>query len=165
MESNEQTLYLLVDFDNLDEARVGIHLNGIVDHLLSRAANGLEPEDVTSCKWVNIRLYHGWFQNDVLTEQAQDLLAEIPSSPTIFSFPHLGKVHNWHVTVKLAFSLLSVPSVDLMQTFRVREKLRGIGVTDPVEAGCDPAKCRVLNTGTGYVFITNYCILRPGGEG
>ena len=137
-------LYLLVDFDNLDERIVGRMLADIVSHLINRAALNLKSEDIATCRWVCIRLYGGWYENNILTRRAQKLITEIPPSTELFNFRRDGHQYTWHVQVELATSLVSFPRVHLMDTFRRREKLTGIRVADPISAGCDPKLCRVL---------------------
>ena len=155
VEIKEQTLYLLVDYDNLDKRIVGTNLTDIVDHLVIRAGACLKSKDVSSCRRVIIRLYGGWYENDLLTRRAEKLVGNCPASPLLFDFRNHDKQHSWVVKSELAFGLLSVPGVHLMHTYRRRQKLTGIGVADPITAGCDPLRCRIL--GIEELIKTNRC--------
>lgn len=141
------TLYMLVDFDNLDEATVGTKLLDIVDYLVRHASININKEDVVACDRVVVRLYGGWYENEIPTRKAQDILAALPTLPILFPFKiknvHTEK-HTWRVRVELAFGLFSVPAVHMMHTYRKRQRLSGIRVVDPLSVGCDPSKCRVL---------------------
>jgi uncharacterized LabA/DUF88 family protein len=144
IKSGEQTLYILVDFNNLDKPTFGMSLNDIVDCIIYSIVTHMLPEDLALCGRVNIRLYDGWYEDDALTIKASDLIADCPTSPQLFSFRDEHQRYNWHVSVEIAFSLLSIPTVHIMHTYRRRQRLKGIRVVDPVSVGCDPTRCRIL---------------------
>lgn len=155
MTHKELTLYLLVDFDNLNKNTVGSTLSDIISYLISRATTYFQSDDIASCHRVQIRLYGGWYEDQLLTRRAQELTADIPLSPEIYSFRHQDNEYYWHIMIELAVSLISIPSVPFMHTYRKRQTLNGIRVTDPISVGCDPSKCRVQ--GIKKLVEKNHC--------
>ena len=135
---------MLVDFDNLCPRFIPGQLSAVVEHLVGVARDALLSEDIEPCSRVRIRFYGGWYEDDALTRDAHALVGECADSSWVFRFRRDQRQYRWIVTQELAFSLVSLPSIHLVHTYRRRQHLRGILATNPVTAGCNPDTCRIL---------------------
>ena len=130
-------MWLLVDYGNVDliQKRRGLHY--VVETLVNR----IGPTHLKVNQTVNVRLYDGWYDGIFLTRHAQDIATQIGAfSPS----PICVRGHDQNfwvkVNVELARSLLSIPSKDMLHTFRIRGFPSGLKCETPPFDNCVASK-------------------------
>ncbi|MGN7887494.1 hypothetical protein [Dyadobacter sp. 22481] len=130
---------VLVDYDNLDPRDRKRGLIFIVENTLSKFNKSEIAE-----KNVQIRLYGGWYENNVITRRAQDINIEI-----VNDFPRSVLLDDNKTAVitnvTLALSLAIEPRVHLLNTFRKRGVPSGLHTNHPRTTGCPSAACPVVH--------------------
>ncbi len=135
---------ILVDYDNiLDQHR----RHGLVD-LVSRIFSALGADRLRSEASAQIRLYGGWYENNVPSRTAQRLIPEIQSNfPTEFYLPDQSSSLRIKTQVELAYSLIIDPSKHLLHTVRKRSGYpHGFRCDSPSAHGCADTSCPLIAT-------------------
>ena len=134
---------VLIDYDNLysdeheNEAAVGVFLNRLLNHAL---------ELETATRRIELRLYGGWLEEEVMTKRASVLQSNLGSNP-IFPLPHPGGVGLLRGRVELVTRLADGPEMTWAHTLRRRMGLPRVSLTQrPHPAGCQhqSGECPVL---------------------
>jgi hypothetical protein len=129
-------MIVLVDYDNL--SRVD-RRRGLV-WVVTRILNALGSSRFEDGGPVSARLYGGWYVGDQQSRRAEGLAAEIDAN-----FPRPIEVGarnpiRVRVNVRLAHSLLTDPSRDLLHTYRPRGSPGGVTCLNPPFTGCRNAE-------------------------
>jgi len=137
--------YMLVDYDNLDAREFGTGPMERLEHLISIALDHFQQDHLEKTEWIYVRLYGGWYEDLHLTQLAHEVLQKIPTTHYLITSNRtdIGGKLTWRVQTQLALDLLSVPGAVFENTYRRRERLKGIRVVDPISVGFDPIKCTV----------------------
>lgn len=137
---------ILVDYDNLNHTDKSRDLLYLADKIIHKFSLSETVE-----RHVQIRLYGGWYENNLITRKAQNLRTEIlrhfPAKITLSDNTSAAIVN-----VELALSLYSAPSIDLFNTYRRRGNPSGLICEDPSSLGCAEVSCPVANV---YSFFKN----------
>ena len=137
-------VYMLVDYDNIEELNRHRGLVDLVTTMLAKL-----PEDVTPDNaMVTIRLYGGWYEGDRPTSLAQELRSNVAQHfPAIV---RLGQTFERRVRtdVDLARSLLIRPNYNLFNTFRYRRGAPRLRSAPPPYESCTaPEECALSDIG------------------
>lgn len=129
----------LVDHDNLSEE---VRSHGLV-YFADRLLGAIGATGIDLAPAVDIRLYGGWYAENVLTQRAQTLVASLAAD-----FPRpvpTGQKKRPQVVARaeLAFSLAAEPNVHLVNTYR-RKQARRVACEHPANAGCVNTSCPLL---------------------
>jgi len=131
----------LLDYSNLvsEEAEGDSSLMRHFMVELVRAVTSLAPQ----IEYLAIRAYGGWLDRGSVTSGASKAMRALEGSDP-FPIAHPSRRAILHGEVRLANALLSVPEVEFVDTYRVREgppRIRLAG--SPVPGGCasDPSAC------------------------
>ena len=132
-------MWLLVDYGNIGLLDKQRGLSYVVDMLINR----IGPLHLESNELVNVRLYDGWYEGDVLSRHAQNVAAQIAAfNPSIVTVRHGEQNFRVIANVELARSLISNPSKDILHTYRVRGFPSGLQCENPPFAECSiPHSC------------------------
>lgn len=138
----------LIDYDNIpDHIRRHGPLN-VADKIFEVLRPHLQNESR-----IDLRLYGGWFEEDKLTRNAQELSVQLAAH-----FPYLLRYRDGQttypvtITASLANSLEVLPKKLLHHTFRMRPPARRILCDDPQHHGCAESPCKLAPT---LMFLTN----------
>lgn len=134
---NKQYVNILVDFDNLDISNIS-DTQSILNHIVCRTYEECKTLNKIHPSVVNIRLYGGWYEENLLTRNAQTLSAHLQGN-----FPDVNDKLNCTINVELSRSLASRPSSDLLYTYRKREGLSRIHICKNVDICCPSAKAGI----------------------
>lgn len=137
---------ILIDYDNLGRR----HQTSGILNIATRVLSQLPIDESISRVQCDIRVYGGWYEDNVVTRPAQEILVEIQKD-----FPHMMKFGNVSVLLnaELATAMLEQPSHHLFNTFRKKGKPKNIRVMKPSDIGCADPACmlplvkKILRTG------------------
>jgi hypothetical protein len=140
-------MFVFVDYDNIDRA---LTRRGVL-YIISKIISRIDPQDISSGNRISVRLYGGWYENNIFTRLAQALSTDIRSCfPTVLTLS--DNRTSVVVNCEMAFSLLSDPTNHLFHTYRPRAIPDGIRVRHPSMQGCFDPSCPLT---TVYDFFTN----------
>ncbi len=127
---------ILIDYDNLEAADQLKGLHYIADQISS----SISPIYMDGDKRINLRLYGGWYTQDIITIKAQQLETEI-----LECFPIKSLLSDMKTEVivncQMAYSTLAEPSFHLLHTFREKSVTQRIYSKTPSEIGCSEKDC------------------------
>lgn len=138
---SEQQLMAIVfiDYDNLLPTHKSMGMLDIVTKVLVQLPWG---KAITrgSCE---VRVYGGWYEDNMITRMAQDLAVELQDKfPAIIRVPLGDNVTlALKTNAELAVALLQEPGHHLFNTFRRKGKPSNVKVQKPVDVGCEDAAC------------------------
>lgn len=114
---NTNYVYMLVDYDNVEELNRRRGLVDLVEKMLDKLPESVTPNNAI----ISVRLYGGWYERDRPTALAQDLQSEIAQQfPTVIQLEGKINLRRIRTIVELARSLLICPGNDLFNTLRHR---------------------------------------------
>ena len=143
---------ILVDYYNLPEK----HRRKGVEYLVDSIVLKLLTDHVRDTRRIDMRLYGGWYENQFLTRDAQQIATDIMDfSPKVFVSPAPVRA-SVTVKVELAYSLKCDPQKHLWYTYRSKAVPRGIKCRDPKLVGCSDHTACPLTT-TYYFFNRGTC--------
>ncbi len=135
-------MYVLVDYDNLLPYQQD---RGLAQ--LAEWASGFIADHVDRAeRRVRIRLYGGWFEDQMLSKRAQTLSLEMQQAfPRIIRIPGDEEGAYWTASGELALGLLAEEGqgVQLPWTYRTRSTVRGLKVRPEIMEACQHADCRL----------------------
>jgi uncharacterized LabA/DUF88 family protein len=148
--NNNMKIAICVDYDNLERAQKE---SGILQ-LITKILMGL-PDVTGNIADCEIRVYGGWYENQIMTPLAQKVTTNLQSE-----FPAIIRVNTADNSVcaikasaQLALSLLEEPNHHLFGTYRRKNKPSNIRVETPENIGCAHQNCplpyakKLLQTG------------------
>lgn len=142
---------ILIDYDNLSDA----HKSSRILDVATKALMQL-PKTISEIRGkCEIRIYGGWYEEDQMTNLAQQLSVSIQNDfPSIIRVPmESGRTLSFATNAHLAMSLVEEPSHHLFNTYRRKGKPTNIRVLKPEDVGCKNIGCslsfaeRLLKTG------------------
>lgn len=134
---------VLVDYYNLSPRQRGKGIVHVIDQIIAE----IVPDYLSTIdKRIDIRLYGGWYEEQMPTHDAQTIAATLSQHypAVIRRKPDRTQIV---INAELAYSLKCDPKRHLWYTLRPKAAPRGIHFVDPAAAGCR------------YVDL---CPLRPG---
>ena len=137
---------LLIDYDNIEVSDQNRGLIFIIESVL----NKLSPNEVSD-RNVKVRLYGGWYNNNNITQRAQNLNIDIRKNfplTTLLSDNKTQVIAN----AELATSLFIEPRIPLVDTFRRNGMPSGLKASPPIITGCSQVGCPVMNV---YDFVSS----------
>ena len=131
------TLYVFVDFDNVEQGLKSAGPVALARTILTLVSNSLLRQHDEAI----VRLYGGWRSGGGLTSSAQTLIPDIrASSPAIFPYTLDGTIYNIRLIVELAEKPLG-SSVILSETYVKDRSLRKFRVRQKPWDGCHNPQC------------------------
>ncbi|HVA48307.1 MAG TPA: hypothetical protein VNH11_18215 [Pirellulales bacterium] len=152
---------ILVDYNNVLDAdrRRGVR------YVTERVLTAIGPGCFGGRGRARFRLYDGWYElqspSRVAQEVSADVQANTPHTASISDGANIAKIV---VTVELAYSLRSDPTMHLWHTFRPKAPQSNFECKDPRLAGCHVQACPLQATAT---FIARQrcpergCMIKP----
>jgi len=132
------TALILVDYANLLQPQRDA---GVLD-LVTKVLSGIPWEPETTRGRCEVRIYGGWYEEDQITRQAQDLTVELQENfPSVVRVPAAAGIVTFSVVADLAVSLLQDPATHLFRTYRRKEKATNVRVETPITVGCADSSC------------------------
>lgn len=129
-------MHVLVDFDNVPKAGPLVNLAGLAE----RIARTLTPR-LPNPDRLDVRLYHGWYDEHGPTKPCQDYRSQLESE-----FPitvRLSATVGLTCVIELAGGLIRQPTHHLLHTYRERaHAFKHVRYKNPAAGGCtEGAKC------------------------
>ncbi|MBS1517604.1 MAG: hypothetical protein JSS91_05920 [Bacteroidetes bacterium] len=131
-------MYILIDYYNLHHSHKKDGLKSLSNIILSN----VDFDSPFFDKNIEIRLYGGWYDKNILSRHAQDLAVEINSSMP-YSYKDSKTLKNSIVNFELAYSLLSDKNKHLFYTYRMRGVYYGLKSKKATELNCFEPDCPV----------------------
>jgi hypothetical protein len=128
----------LVDFDNVPDP---IRSQGPL-YLADRLFERLKPH-LAGDPHIQMKLYGGWYQQDRLTKNAQNLLAQLGLFPYPLWITDVSPAQLVRINAELAHSLEALPKKHLHGTLRFRPPARRFMCEDPRANGCTSTTCPI----------------------
>ena len=129
---------VLVDYANLQQRHKDA---GMLD-LVTKVLAGISWDPGTLRGTCEVRFYGGWYEEDQLTRQAQDVVVEIQRDfPAVIRVPAQNGTIAFNTTADLARSLLQDPGNHLFRTYRRKERATNVRVESPGVVGCTHDDC------------------------
>ena len=139
---------ILVDYNNVLEA----HRRRGVRYVTERVLSAIGPNHLGGRRRAMFRLYDGWYEFQSPSRTAQEVSADVqantPHTATLSDGPASARIV---VSVELAYSLRSDPTLHLWHTFRPKAPQSNFACKDPQQAGCQVSACPLQPT---TAFIT-----------
>ena len=153
MTANERNVVMFIDYANVQSMVRQKGVEGVIRRILH-----LLPEDVLPPGTrVATRLYGGWYDEDRLSVAAQKLNRDIEDRfPSVVPLLMSGRRSGIRVSAELALALSISPTVDLMNTYRVRSAPRNLRAVDYPFARCVSSSSCPLH-GTHHLLRKNRC--------
>src|SRR5690606_6154939 len=131
---------VLVDYDNIPDV---VRARGL-PHVIDRIVDSLVPH-AGAVSGLDIRLYGGWFQEQILSRRAQDLAPQLHATfPATRELSHNGHKRTAIVRVELALALAASPRAHLTHTYRPRALPSGVRCEALPFRGCAlPSGCAI----------------------
>jgi len=140
-------LLILVDFDNI--ARL-IQNRGLV-YISERIIDRLEFNEINSYRRIRLRLYGGWYEQNIPTRTAQQLQTDIQLNfPRRMNITNNGNFHSAIIIVEMALTLIIDPNNHLFSTYRQRGMPHGLRCYHPNSLGCTNHSCPLIDV---HAFI------------
>jgi hypothetical protein len=138
-----ESVEMLIDYNNLTRPDLAKGPKYVIEKVLA----ALGHHYLASVSRTSIRLYDGWFQENILTPRAQSVSAEIKAHfPGMHATTDGTTTKKLIVNVEMAYSLKIDPGANIWNTYRMRNSPRGLSCADPVNVGCKVTPCQLLNT-------------------
>ena len=129
---------ILVDYSNLLPRQKEA---GVLD-LVTRVLAGVDWEAGLTRGNCEVRLYGGWYEEDQITRDAQDLTVELQRDfPAIAQVPVEWGNIAFNTKADLAVSLLQEPAAHLFRTYRRKERVTNVRVQTQSVVGCTDSSC------------------------
>ena len=150
---------VLVDYYNLSQQRLRLvrqnRHSRVADLIVDRIVSAIVPGHLASGEErLDLRLYGGWYEDETLTRDAQEIDAVLRRNYPVALTTDLGR--RIVVNAQLAYSMRCDASHHLWYTLRSKAAPRGIEFLDPSEAGCSfPDGCP-LRPGYDF-FVRGHC--------
>jgi uncharacterized LabA/DUF88 family protein len=129
---------ILIDYGNLLQRHRDA---GLLD-LVVRILGGITWDTGTARGRCDIRIYGGWYEEDMITRQAEELTVEIQRDfPTVIRVSSNGVIIPFSTSADLAMSLLQEPSTHLFRTYRRKERPWNVRVESKAAVGCEEDSC------------------------
>ncbi len=128
-----RTVIVIVDFDNVFRDNISNYTNNsIIKNSISSAID-LILESIDNVENILVKMYGGWYQEDVLTNKASTILSIIPDIETLF--PMLYGNKRVYGSVELAFKLTDVEH-EWHYTYKEQRGLPGLRIKRDAMTDC-----------------------------
>ncbi len=149
-------MFVLIDYANLHPAH---QTRGTV-YIAEKILYTIGLRFVRTLSRVFLRFYGGWYDETVLTHQAQTLAAEIQAHfPRPVTVLEAKDGHSLSVVASMAYALEIEPHRRLCYTFRQKGTPPSLLCHHPTEAGCVTPACPLLPV---QDFINSGCCTAAG---
>jgi hypothetical protein len=137
--SSKETMYALVDFDNVPDAVTRKGPRYVADRVWS-SLEKIDSRLASDTGRLDVRFYGGWLGKSSLTPRGSALIADVQRD-----FPFvIRSIMPITIGGELAQSLLLLPKHPLPYTFRRRHGGQKIDCLHPSKLGCVMAECPVV---------------------
>ncbi|MBL4759570.1 MAG: hypothetical protein JKY80_01785 [Mariprofundaceae bacterium] len=132
---------IFIDYDNLTPIQKESGILDVVNKILLRAPIELNKSRITC----DVRVYGGWYEDNEMTQKAQDVAVKIQDEfPEILKLSAGGeKFVQVRINAELALSMLEEPSHHLFDTFRRKGKPSNIRFKNCSELDCSDQICLI----------------------
>lgn len=128
-----RTVIVIVDFDNVFRDNISNYTdNTLIKNCLRSAIDSI-LELIDNVENILVRIYGGWYQEDVLTNKASTILSIIPDIETIF--PMIYNKRRVYGSVELAFKLTDVEH-EWHYTYKEQRGLPGLRIKREAITDC-----------------------------
>jgi uncharacterized LabA/DUF88 family protein len=129
---------ILVDYNNILE----VDRKKGVRYVSERILSVIGPFRLGERHRATIRLYDGWYEAQSPSRVAQEVSADVQANcPHTVTLVDGTDTKRLIVSVELAYSLRSDPTVHLWHTFRAKSPQSNVSCKTPLSAGCTAASC------------------------
>ena len=129
---------ILVDYSNVLDADRKKGVRFVAERILT----AIGPRRVDDRQRATIRLYDGWYEAQSPSRVAQEVSADVQAnSPHTMTLLDGSLSKRLVVSIELAYSLRSDPTVHLWHTFRPKAPQSNVTCHPPLSVGCTVSPC------------------------
>ncbi|MCP4347908.1 MAG: NYN domain-containing protein [Desulfobacterales bacterium] len=142
-------LLALVDFNNI----APILQNRGLTYISERVIDRLQFDEINSYRRIKLRLYDGWYNQNIPTRKAQQIQTDIQQNfPRRMNVTDNGRSHSLIIIIEMAMTLINDPHNHLFSTYRPRGMPTGLRCHHPNSLGCTNSLCPLIDV---HDFINN----------
>ncbi len=128
METNKKIASVLIDFDNLFKKNIDEYTLPEFERVFKNIVGEIIRED-DNINEIIIRLYGGWYTGNELNNKASVIL-RIITNLNVFPYVNIQQMKRVFGSIKLAFSLISIPDYKWKNTRREKKGLPNLRINN-----------------------------------